>query len=51
MNITPQQIDGMSLYQFSAMAAGFARFHGAEDQPAAPSDEEYYDMIRRAGLS
>tara|TARA_R110002074_G_scaffold122697_2_gene257608 strand:+ start:1229 stop:1381 length:153 start_codon:yes stop_codon:yes gene_type:complete len=50
MNITPQQIDGMALYQYSAMVAGFGRFHGAEEQPSAPSDEEYFDMVRRAGL-
>lgn len=50
MNMTPQQIDAMSLWQFAAMSSGFAQFHGAEEQLAYPTDDEYDDMVRRHGL-
>lgn len=31
----------MTLWEFSACNAGVARFHGAGEQPAAPSADEF----------
>lgn len=41
MGFTPQEVEAMSLWQYNAALAGYAKGQGAEDKPEAPSDEEF----------
>lgn len=45
MGYTPREVDDMSLWQFRAAAAGFARFHGGDTSPEAPGDAEFDAMV------
>lgn len=49
MGFTPQEVDQMSLWQFSACVDGFNKANGAEEMPEPPTADEYYDMIERLG--
>lgn len=41
MGFTPQQVDAMSLWQFTACADGYAAAHGTKESVQPPTDEEF----------
>ena len=45
MGFTPQQVERMSLWQFSAAIAGYAKAQGGEEKTEAPTDEEFMRWI------
>lgn len=47
MGLSPTAVDRLSLAQIAAATAGWMRAHGAEERPAAPTPEEYRDMVAR----
>ena len=49
MGFAPDQVDRMSLWQFVACVDGWKTANGVEDKPAAPSADEFHDMVNRLG--
>lgn len=47
MGLSPEQVDRLSLWQFAAAVEGYARAHGGETGPDAPSDSEYWEAVSR----
>lgn len=46
MGFTPQEVERMSLWQYSAALSGYARSQpGASDKTEAPTDEEFLRWI------
>lgn len=41
MGFTPQQVDAMSLWQFTACADGYTATHGDGAKPQPPTDAEF----------
>jgi hypothetical protein len=39
----------MSLWQFMAAVTGWNKAQGGDDKPAAPTKEEFYDLVERLG--
>lgn len=47
MGFTPREVDDMSLWELAACAAGYAKAHGAEDKPPAPTAEEHLALVEK----
>jgi hypothetical protein len=48
IGFTPAQVDGMSLWEFSACVEGWRRAHSDEEEmPDPPSNEKFDEMIER----
>ena len=45
MGFTPQEVERMSLWQYSAAIAGYAKAQGGEEKTEAPTDEEFMRWI------
>lgn len=43
--MAPAEVDRCSFWQFAACVDGWAKVHGAEPKPEAPSDAEFDSMI------
>lgn len=50
MNFTPQQVEAMSLYQFTAAFEGVVLSKNPDLPPEAPSPAEYYAAVDKLGL-
>ena len=48
LGFTPCEVDQMSLWEFEACMAGYAKANGADEKPGAPSDDEF--MAAAMGL-
>lgn len=42
---TPQQVDAMSLWEFTAAVSGWIKANAPEEKPEAPSDAEFDAMV------
>ena len=45
MGLDPRQVDGMSLWEFVTCVDAWRLAQGGEEEPEAPSEEEYINLI------
>jgi hypothetical protein len=49
MGFTPNEIDGMSIWEFTAAVDGYSKANGGGQDTDAPSYEEHLEMVKRLG--